>query len=64
LIERAPALLERFDLGTAQARVTAALYLGDLAVRYLTDRQAEAGAALGDPGSWLIPAISGALAAR
>jgi hypothetical protein len=64
LIEQAPALLERFDLGPAQARVTAALYLGDLAVRHLADRQAEAGAALGDPGEWLIPAISGALAAR
>jgi hypothetical protein len=33
------------------------LYLADLATRYLVDRQAKAGARLGAPGQWLIPAF-------
>jgi hypothetical protein len=40
-----------------EARLTAALYLADVATRYLVDRQAQAGAPLGDPGTWLIPAL-------
>lgn len=39
------------------ARLTALLYLIDLATRYLTDRQAEAGAKLGALGTWLIPVL-------
>src|SRR5205085_2823446 len=39
------------------ARVTALLYLDDLATRYLTDKQAEAGARLGVLGSWLLPVL-------
>ena len=35
----------------------ALLYLAELSTRYLSDRQAEAGARLGRPGAWLIPAI-------
>ena len=35
--------------------LTALLYLVDLAARYLTDRQAEAGARLGVLGTWLLP---------
>jgi hypothetical protein len=41
-----------------QARLTGILYLADLATRYLADRQAQAGAALGAPGTWLIPAVT------
>jgi hypothetical protein len=41
----------------AAVRATALLYLIDLAVRYLTDRQAEAGARLGVLGSWLLPVL-------
>lgn len=54
--EAAP-LLAPFGVSAGQAHVTALLYLADLATRYLSDRQAEAGARLGAPGSWLIPAL-------
>jgi Phosphotransferase enzyme family len=57
-IEDAPAALAAFGLCGADARLTATLYLADLATRYLADRQAQAGAALGAPGTWLIPAIT------
>jgi hypothetical protein len=57
--ERAPDHLAIFGLTAQQARLTAVLYLTDLATRYLADRQAQAGAPLGAPGTWLIPAIAG-----
>ena len=57
-IEDAPRSLAPFGLGAGEARITATLYLADLATRYLADRQAEAGARLGAPGAWLIPAIT------
>ena len=44
-----------------EARLTAILYLADLSARYLADRQAEAGARLGSPSTWLIPAIEEAV---
>jgi hypothetical protein len=53
----APALLEPFEATGDAARVTALLYLVDLAVRYLADRQAEAGARLGVLGTWLLPVL-------
>jgi hypothetical protein len=53
----APALLAPFCVAGEQAQVTALLYLADLATRYLCDQQAAAGARLGAPGSWLIPAL-------
>jgi hypothetical protein len=54
----APGLLAPFGVSTSAAvRVTALLYLVDLATRYLTDRQAEAGARLGVLGSWLLPVL-------
>jgi hypothetical protein len=57
-IDAAPALLEPFGVtGSAAARLTALLYLIDLAARYLADRQAEAGARLGVLGSWLLPVL-------
>jgi hypothetical protein len=61
VITTAPRALAPFGVPAAAARVTGLLYLADLSVRYLTDRQAEAGARLGRPGTWLIPAIEEAL---
>jgi hypothetical protein len=58
LVERAPDLLAPLGVGPAEARLTALLYLAELSARYLVDRQAEAGARLGAPGRWLIPALT------
>jgi hypothetical protein len=55
--ESAAALLSPFGVNARDARLTATLYLTELATRYLVDRQAQAGAPLGAPGTWLIPAI-------
>jgi|SRR6185437_621178 len=60
---RAPELLAPLGVGPVQARLTALLYLAELSARYLADRQAEAGARLGAPGQWLIPALTSARAA-
>jgi hypothetical protein len=57
----AGSVLERFGLSTDQVRATAVGYLAELAARYLADRQAEAGARLGDVGTWLLPAVARAL---
>jgi len=54
----APELLTPLGVtAPAAVRVTALLYLIDLAARYLADRQAEAGARLGVLGSWLLPVL-------
>ena len=52
-----PPPLAAFGLDREQARATAALYLLELAGRYLADRQQEAGARLGDVATWLLPAV-------
>jgi hypothetical protein len=57
-IADAPQLLSPFGIDANSARVTATLYLADLATRYLVDRQAQAGSRLGAPGTWLLPVIS------
>jgi hypothetical protein len=57
-LQDAGRLLAPFGVQSGQARITALLYLADLATRYLNDQQARAGAQYGDPGSWLIPTIS------
>lgn len=62
LISRAEKLLGTFGVDARAARLTALLYLAELAVRDLADRQEAAGARLGSPGWWLIPAIKGELA--
>jgi hypothetical protein len=54
----APELLARFGADQPQARLTAILYLAELAARYLTDRQDEGSLRLGTPGTWLIPALA------
>ncbi len=50
-------LLAPFGVSGAAQEMTALLYLVDLATRYLTDRQAEAGARLGVLGTWLLPVL-------
>lgn len=55
---RAAELISPLGGNAAQARLTATLYLAELATRYLVDRQREAGARLGATGTWLIPAIT------
>jgi hypothetical protein len=62
-IQEAPRLLAPFGVDAATARITAILYLADLATRYLVDRQAEAGSPLGAPGTWLLPVIRSEVAA-
>src|SRR5215470_13516868 len=62
VLEHAAPLLAPFGADVAHARLTAALYLADVATRYLVDRQAQAGAPLGAPGTWLIPALVGEVA--
>jgi len=57
-VERAGPLLAPLGAGPGQARLTALLYLADLATRHLADRQAEAGSVLGAPGRWLVPALA------
>jgi hypothetical protein len=56
-VRGAGALLEPFGVAGEAREVTALLYLVDLATRYLTDRQAEAGARLGVLGTWLLPVL-------
>ncbi|MEU8815109.1 hypothetical protein [Actinoplanes sp. NPDC048796] len=56
-VKRAGELLAPFGVVPEGREVTALLYLVDLATRYLTDRQAEAGARLGVLGTWLLPVL-------
>ena len=60
-VSTAPAALAPFGVPPAEAELTAVLYLAELSARYLADRQAEAGARLGRPGDWLIPALEKAV---
>jgi hypothetical protein len=56
-VRRAGELLQPFAVLPEVRELTALLYLVDLAARYLTDRQAEAGARLGVLGTWLLPVL-------
>jgi hypothetical protein len=56
-VRDAAACLAPFGVPADEAELVALLYLAELSARYLADRQAEAGARLGRPGTWLIPAI-------
>ncbi|HEU5107812.1 MAG TPA: hypothetical protein VFT95_04475 [Micromonosporaceae bacterium] len=62
LLAGAAATLAPFEQPTGVADAVAALYLVDLAARYLRDRQAEAGARLGHVDAWLLPAVEEHLA--
>jgi hypothetical protein len=56
-VRQAGELLAPFGVDPGARELTALLYLVDLAARYLTDRQAEAGARLGVLGTWLLPVL-------
>jgi hypothetical protein len=56
-VRRADELLAPFNVAPGTRELTALLYLVDLATRYLSDRQAEAGARLGVLGTWLLPVL-------
>ena len=56
-VRRAGELITPFGVPSEAWELTALLYLVDLAARYLTDRQAEAGARLGVLGTWLLPVL-------
>jgi hypothetical protein len=56
-VRQAAGLLAPFGVPADARELTALLYLVDLATRYLTDRQAEAGARLGVLGTWLLPVL-------
>jgi hypothetical protein len=53
----AATVLAPFGLQAGAARFVASIYLLEIAARYLTDGQAEAGARLGDVGNWLLPVL-------
>jgi Phosphotransferase enzyme family len=57
-LDLAPGHLAPFGIPASEARLTAILYLIDLATRYIADRQDRAGARLGATGAWLIPVIA------
>lgn len=50
--------LAPFGIEAATAPLVATLYLAEIAIRYLRDGQAEAGARLGDVGNWLLPVLA------
>ena len=60
-VRNAASTLAPAGVPSSEAPLTALLYLAELSTRYLADRQAEAGARLGRPGFWLIPAIEEAV---
>ncbi len=57
-VRDAAGTLAPFAAEPVDAPLVARLYLAELAARYIADRQAEAGARLGDVGAWLIPALT------
>jgi len=61
-VSRAARLLAPFGAHEDAAKVTALLYLVELATRYLEDKQAEAGARLGVLGNWLLPVLTAKVA--
>jgi hypothetical protein len=63
LLDRAPLLLAPFGVtDPAAARLTALLYLVDLATRYLDDKRS--GGRLGVLGTWLLPELLRAVEER
>ncbi|HEX9064069.1 MAG TPA: phosphotransferase [Streptosporangiaceae bacterium] len=57
-VAQAAGLLAPLGVPPDQAPATALAYLADLSVRYLADKQEQAGARLGAPRRWLIPALA------
>jgi hypothetical protein len=60
-VRTASSTLAPFGVPAVEAQLVGVLYLAELSARYLADRQDEAGARLGRPGTWLIPAIEEAV---
>ena len=58
LLTDAPGLLAPFGVPSGDACLVAQLYLWGLGVRYATDDQAKAGAAIGRLGEWLVPVLT------
>jgi hypothetical protein len=58
-ISSAPAVLAPWGIGPAEARLTAALYLLEIGLRYLSEDQRAAGGRGGDVNSWILPAVAG-----
>jgi hypothetical protein len=56
-VAEAPAILAPFGIQPGTALLVASLCLLEIAARYLHDGQAEAGARLGDVGTWLLPVL-------
>ncbi|MGY1984851.1 hypothetical protein ACI792_01340 [Blastococcus sp. SYSU DS0669] len=57
LVDGAAHLLAPLGQDRRAALATATVYLADLSLRYLADRQVDAGAPLGDPRTYLLPAL-------
>ncbi len=62
VLDRAAELTAPFDVAAADAPLVAALYLLGIAVRYATDDQEGAGAAVGRLDRWLLPVLEGVAA--
>lgn len=62
LLRDAPGRLRPLGLEPDAASRTALAYLIEIATRYHVDGQADAGARVGDVGSWLLPVLTGAAA--
>jgi hypothetical protein len=62
-VQQADTTLKDIPVQSNEPQLTALLYLAELATRYLCDRQAEVGVRFGDPGTWLVPALTAAVAA-
>ena len=58
LLAEAAVLLSPFGVPRTDAELVARLYLWGLGVRYATDDQLQAGAAVGRLGDWLIPVLA------
>ena len=56
-IASAPSVLAPWSLPAASARLTAALYLSEIAVRYVRDGQRAAGGSGGQVETWIVPAL-------
>jgi len=57
VLVQAPALTQPFGVGADDAELVAAAYLWGIGVRYATDDQDAAGAAVGRLVEWLLPAL-------
>jgi hypothetical protein len=57
LFATAPGTLRPFGVDPQRAVTTTTLYLGEIAARYLADRQHETAARLGDVAEWILPEL-------